>query len=151
VLLSRSADGTAAWKMAVWPTGAARRALGHMSKELEAYLDCGLLCRGFARPAKPQEPAKGDDEPAPKRKRGGYCAIDKPRGTAAPHVCDRCVRVPDLQGQNEARRHAHRAQEHRLLPHRSVNPKAFQRAHSTGGRRTGTAPSCAARRSTSGG
>ncbi|XYH99385.1 hypothetical protein ACMHYB_06320 [Sorangium sp. So ce1128] len=31
------------------------------------------------RPAKPQRPAKADDKPAPKPKRSGYRAIDKPR------------------------------------------------------------------------
>ncbi|WP_437960380.1 hypothetical protein [Sorangium sp. So ce119] len=71
------------------------------------------------RPAKPQQPAKADDEPAPRRKRGGYRAVDDPRRASAPHVCARCPRVPGLQGQDEARRHDHRAEQHRPLPHRA--------------------------------
>jgi hypothetical protein len=63
---------------------------------------------------------------------------------------DGCARVPGLQGQNEARRHAHRPKEHRPLPLRAR--RADRRcpstaAHPTGDRRTGRAPSCAARRS----
>ncbi|WP_437550882.1 transposase [Sorangium sp. So ce367] len=63
------------------------------------------------RPAKPQEPTKADDDAAPKRKRGGYRAVDKPRRDLAPHICDRCPRVPSLQGADEARRHGDRAKE----------------------------------------
>jgi hypothetical protein len=37
----------------------------------------------------------------------------------APPVCDRCPRGPNLQGQEEARRHDHRAEQHRPLPHRA--------------------------------
>ncbi|WP_408022443.1 transposase [Sorangium sp. Soce836] len=59
------------------------------------------------RPAKPEEPTKADDDAAPKRKRGGYRAVDKPRRALAPHICDRCPRVPNLQGADEARRHGH--------------------------------------------
>ena len=34
-------------------------------------------------------------------------AVDKPRQALAPHICDRCPRVPNLQGADEARRHGH--------------------------------------------
>ncbi|WP_437995577.1 transposase [Sorangium sp. So ce185] len=71
------------------------------------------------RPAKPQEPTKADDDAAPKCKRGGYRAVDKPRRALAPHICDRCPRVPNLQGADEARRHGDRAPEHRPLPLRA--------------------------------
>ncbi|WP_373372331.1 transposase [Sorangium atrum] len=101
------------------------------------------------RPAKPQEPTKADEGAASKRKRGGYRAVDKPRRAPAPHICDRRPRVPSLQGADEARRHGDRAKEHRPLPLRA---RRTDRRPSTlsqrrgGGRRTGRAPFCAARR-----
>ncbi|WP_437929863.1 transposase [Sorangium sp. So ce291] len=99
------------------------------------------------RPAKPEEPTKADDDAAPKRKRGGYRAVDKPRRALAPHICDRCPRVPSLQGADEARRRGDRGKEHRPLP---LRDRRADRCSSTlsqrprGGRRTGRAPFCAA-------
>ncbi|WP_437581878.1 transposase [Sorangium sp. So ce887] len=71
------------------------------------------------RPAKPEESTKADDDAAPKRKRGGNRAVDKPRRALAPHMCDRCPRGPNLQGADEARRPGDRAPEHRPLPLRA--------------------------------
>ncbi|WP_437295550.1 hypothetical protein [Sorangium sp. So ce426] len=49
------------------------------------------------RPARPEEPTKADDDAAPKRKRGGYRAVDKPRRALAPHICDRLARELDAK------------------------------------------------------
>ncbi|WP_437535033.1 hypothetical protein WME79_12435 [Sorangium sp. So ce726] len=62
---------------------------------------------GLWAPRENIERARADDDAAPKRKRGGYRAVDKPRRALAPPICDRCPRVPNLQGADEARRHGH--------------------------------------------